>query len=341
MFIEKVLKIPTNKLLRGTEKELLLQNLLHLIKGVKLANSLDHTDVHVSDTNLGKNLLSVPEDKIEQIYNIYGTPGLFKLFFLAQVEDHRHFSHFCSLLIDNLIFMSIAEIEKYPTIKFDNDLLLESQEIGNFNHNVILPELSRKFFNPGTRPGYLVYGLGGPKILVSHPFRGLNGEIYNVYQNSLDVVTSLNIRGFYGSFLFLDYIAGLNYELNGIKAWLAWFSLISVHSDLVIFIKQNADFSPSQKEEIAYTPNRVKKKIIHIPPDELQWAKTPSTGNIDINFDEKGNVISLNDFYRRQTEHTRPLLEAYVDAGFPRDRIIQIDEESRITEYALDYSIYD
>jgi hypothetical protein len=83
-----------------------------------------------------------------------------------------------------------------------------------------------------------VYGLGGPRILVSHPFQGRTEDIYDLYANSIDVVTSLCLRGYRGTFHLLDYLPGLNPEIEGVPAWALWFSIIAAHSDLIIFVKE-------------------------------------------------------------------------------------------------------
>ncbi len=124
-------------------------------------------------------------------------------------------------------------------VEVDNERLPAGDVVGDFNCNVLQPSLSRKLYNPGRHPGYLVYGLGGPRILVSHPFRGATGELYDVYANSADVVTSLILDGYNGSFLFLDNLVGLNTDVRGVPAWLVWFSLIAVHSDIVLFIREH------------------------------------------------------------------------------------------------------
>jgi hypothetical protein len=55
---------------------------------------------------------------------------------------------------------------------------------------------------PRTTSGYR-YGLGGPKILVSHPPRGALGELYDPYVNSGEVMTNLILAGYSGTFLLL------------------------------------------------------------------------------------------------------------------------------------------
>jgi len=72
-------------------------------------------------------------------------------------------------------------------------------DLSRLNLNVLRPSLSRKIYNPGRHEGYVVYGLGGPRILVSYPFHGATDEEYDVYTNSIDAVTSLTMRGYHGT----------------------------------------------------------------------------------------------------------------------------------------------
>jgi hypothetical protein len=62
------------------------------------------------------------------------------------------------------------------------------------------------------------------------------------------------------------------------------------HSDLIIFVREKGGtFSGSQKQEIAFTPDRVGKKIVEFDTGELTWAKKddvdPSTPIIYLDSD--------------------------------------------------------
>ncbi len=141
--------------------------------------------------------------------------------------DLRHFSGYVrdSLRLSMLFDQARAPLEP------DNSSLPADSVIGRFAHNVLNPSLSRKLYNPGCQQGYVVYGLLRPRVLVSVPFKGATEYLYDVFSNSLDVATGLNIRGYFGTFLMFDCVHGLNQEVDGIPAWLIFFSLIAAHSD--------------------------------------------------------------------------------------------------------------
>ena len=285
-------------------------------------------------------MAQISEDQLRAIHDLHGPGGLFRLFYLM-MSHGQEFEHFFDidrweLVLHQAVGLVDSELE------FDNDRLRAADELSNFNYNVLIPSLARKLYNPGRHPGYLAYGLGGPRILVSHPFQGINGDIYDVYNNSVDVVTSLVLRGFHGRFLFLDYLGGLNFKIRGTPAWLAWFSLIAAHSDMVIFIKEHAEgFSAAQQLEIGLTPDRVKKKIVEIPHTELKWAKTaeydPTAKRMYIG--EHGEVTQ-EEFERMEAQHALPLVTQYAEGGFPRDRLILIGEDGGIHDYATDHPVY-
>lgn len=179
-----------------------------------------------------------------------------------------------------------------------------------FLWNLVQPSLSRKLYRAGRHHGSVVYGLGGPRILVSHPYRGIDGEAYDLYNNSIDVVSSLHMRGFYGTFHFLDYLPGLNYDIEGVNAWLLWFSLIAGHSDLVLYIKEyEGDFGASQQEEIELTLDRVQKKIVEIPHDELKWVKeSPEVADMPVLYVGQDGMMTQEEWYATEADHAAPLV---------------------------------
>jgi hypothetical protein len=243
------------------------------------------------------------------------------------------------LIANDLTLVPLLTAQDPVELACDNDRLPQSDRLTEFNSTVLQPSLARKLYNPGRHPGYLVYGLGGPKILVSHPFRGAKGELYDIYGNSLDVVTSLMMRGYRGTFLFFDYLPGLNFEMEGVPAWLLWFSLVAGHSDLVVFVKYGGEFGRSQEFEAEFTPNRVQKKIVEIPDGELQWAEEHEFREID--FYAAGEAGSTKeDFYRVEAEHAKPFLDGYVHPGVP-DALIRIDESGQAMQFPLDYPMYE
>lgn len=345
--LAKPFRIPINTLTRGGEKEVSYEEAIVIYHSLKKVRNPDVANIE--STSLYKNLSSITKEDIENVYKRYGSQGLFNLMLLARSNSIEYFTHIFRLTRDNIAFLNAFDkpdisqlMKESPALVFDNKKLIASPDLNKFDHNVINPEASWKIFSPGSKPGYVVYGLGGPRILVSHPFKGRGKLSYAVYENSIDVVTSLNQRGYYGTFLFLDNIAGLEYDIHGIPAWLAWFSYIASLSDLVLFVKEHdGDFGPSQQMEIDFTPDRVNKKIIEVPSEELQWA-TDSKEDIQvISIGPKG-ILENDEFDNmvRDMTHAKGFVEMYAECGFPKDRIIRILENGSIEEYSIDYTGY-
>lgn len=288
------------------------------------------------------NLASVSVEEIETVHKHWGDYGMLQLMSLSMSTSASEFEHFYGLTRDSLRLRGIVDGNRSKAIEYDNAVLRADDRLNAFNWNVLNPSLSRKLYRAGRHHGSLVYGLGGPRILVSHPFQGIEGDIYDVYMNSVDVVTSLNMRGYHGTFHFLDYLGGLNYEVAGVPAWAMWFSVIATHSDLVIFVKEyEGDFGPSQRFEMALTPNRVRKKIVELPHSELKWAKKPdSIEGADVMYVGAKGVVSKAEFLRMEAEHAAPFVDGYVQDGFPKDRLIVLRDD-RIEEFPLGFPEYD
>ena len=324
--------VKTNTLLKGPGPTMKLEDLLNVRQAVAPKGE--------AAGDGGVNLSSIPEETIRDVYSIYGSAGLYKLFFLAMGHDQRNFQHFFRLISNTISLGWIGPVENETKFQCDNDKLPEGEDMARYNSHIFQPSLARKLYNPGLHPGYFVYGLGGPKILISHPFQGINGEFYDVYNNSIDVVTSLMVLGYSGTFLLLDNMLGLNFKVDGVPAWVIWFSKIASHSDAVLFIKEyQSDFGESQKKEIEFTPNRVQKKIVAISHEELLWAAKPREGAADIYSDGK-KEISKEAFYKLEAEHAEPLILEYAISGWPKDRLFRIDESNNVTQYPLNFQIY-
>ncbi|MET9864970.1 hypothetical protein ABZZ16_01975 [Streptomyces sp. NPDC006386] len=336
----------TNMLLRGTEKTLSLESALAQRRAINVGSNTG--DI------FAKNIATVSEEQLRAIHSIDGPSGLFRLFELAKTNGSGDFHHFFRLIAEDIdpgqqaaremllqFLGTVTDIASQPQeLRYDNAKLPQGEDLNRFNSNVLYPSLSEMFYHPGCNPGYLVYGLAGPKILISHPYRGINGQIYNLYANSVDVVTSLTMRGYKGRFLFLDYLPGLNNETDGAKAWVLLFSMMAAHSDVVFFIKGNdGGFSESQKMEIAFTPDRVQKKIIEIPHSELAWAKKPEIGTVDFYFTGKPDS-SKEAFEALEAEHAAPLIGLYSRPGFPRNTLLRVDESGNFSSYPLNFPIY-
>jgi len=345
--MNKKISIPINRLLRGKVDFMPLEDILNLHRALKLG-------MDVGSTSLTVNMNSISEVDIRDVYESYGGAGLRKLVFMLSTTPAQDFSHFFDSIKFDLLFSGfIKKIKsegeeenigwKEENLISDNDTLKQSDTLSGFNWNVIQPDLSWKLFLPGVRHGFLVYGLGEPRILVSHPFQGINGEDYDVYTNSLDVVTSLRSRGYSGSFLFLDCLHGLNKVSNGAPHWAQWFSIIAKHSDLVLFIKEyDGAFNESQKLEIDLTPDMVQKKIIEIPHDELKWAQiSDDIPEHSIFSDSDGNIITEEEYRKFEAEFAIQLISGYERSSFPDDRTIRIDEDGNINEYGFEESIYE
>jgi hypothetical protein len=338
-------RVKTNSLLQGREKAVSLQKAL-ILRRLSLMLKRVFAMVKVRNS-LTSNLSSVSEEQLKGIHSAYGESGLFKLLYMAFTHNKEDFDHFFKVIATGLNLLWTFSIEE--DLERDNDKLPECEELNQFNSNVMLPSLSRKLYNPGSHHGYMVYGLGGPKILVSHPFQGISGEVYNLYNNpfdlhnnTIDVVTSLMMRGYHGRFLFLDNLHGLNFEVKGVPAWLLWFSLIAAHSDLVLFIKENDEgFSQSQRREIEFTPDRVQKKIVEIPDEELKWATKLENAYEHIFYitGQKGQNTK-EEYYKIEAEHAGPFIREYANTDVPHDRLFRI-ELGTITEYPLDYTMYE
>lgn len=200
--------------------------------------------------------------------------------------------------------------------------------------------LSRKIYIPGRREGFLVHGLGGPRILLSLPFHGTDRYHYPVFENTIDVVTSLTFRGYLGSFLALDRLDGLAAEYHGIPGWLVWFSYISSQSDLVLFVtEKGSGLCPSQLREAAMTPDRVPKKIVEFDEGELRWAKASQVeGDQNLTrtyfLPEKG-YVSEAEYLRSERAFAEQFIELYERGSFPNDRLIALHEDGQVLEYPL------
>lgn len=326
--------IPQNTLLHGTEKALELDKFLMLKKVADLGK----------EAQMGGelNLSYVSENFIREVHSAYGPEGLFQLITLAMAHQRNEFSHFIDPLKGSLALGGSATGGDATTLEFDNAVLRQSKKLDAFNSNVLQPSLARKLYRAGRHHGSLVYGLGGPRILVSHPFQGRNEDLYDLYANSVDVVTSLLVRGYHGTFHFLDFLPGLNHEVKGVPAWALWFSIIAIHSDLVVYVKEyEGDFWPAQLLEIEMTPDRVHKKIVEIPHDELKWAKKADMPeDADGMYVGENGMMTEEEWLSMEAEHAAPFIENYATDEIPRDRLFRIDEEGDFTDYPLDYTVY-
>jgi len=325
--------IKYNTLLRGAEKTIELDKVLMLKAVADLGKSLQQ---------LPLSLAEVPEEVIRKVHFRYGPAGLFQLVGLGMAHREGEFRHFFEVVSGEFSMgMLVPEAERAELV-CDNDRLKASPKLARVATNVFQPSFSRKLYRAGRHHGSLVYGLGGARILVSHPFQGVDGAGYDVYNNTVDVVTSLQLRGYEGTFHFLDLMPGLDFEVKGMPGWLVWFSIIAIHSDLVIFVKEyEGEFGKAQRMEIDFTPDSVQKKIVEIPHDELRWAKKADSpeGAEQIYIGREGRMTEA-EWFQMEAEHALPFIEDYTSGDFRGDRLIRIGEAGDLTEYPLDYSAY-
>jgi hypothetical protein len=143
------------------------------------------------------------------------------------------------------------------------------------------------------------------------------------WRNSLDIATSLLAKGYYGSFLFLDCIEGLHKEYYGHPGWLLWFSIIATHSDLVIFVKEKGkELTDAQKREIAFTPDRVGKKVVELGAQKLNWAKKHDADPYtEMKYFIEGRLVSLKEWEEMSRKTMEPFIEFYCRDAFPDDRL--------------------
>lgn len=328
-------RIPVNTLLRGGEPTMTVDEFRVMQATLQLAGLLD------AEASGPINAAAVSDATLDRVAEDFGPAGLWQLMQMVMSLDANEFAHFFDVARDGLSLQDL--LPPAPELEFDNAALPQSPDLDNFNWNLVQPSLSRKLYRAGRHHGSLVYGLGGPRILVSHPFRGAEGESYDMYNNTVDVVTSLFMRGYYGSFHFLDLLPGLNHEVHGVEAWLLWFSIIAGHSDLVIYVKQHeGEFGPSQRGEIAFTPDRVHKKIVEIPHDELTWAReNPEIEGLPVMYIGDGGMMTQDEWYTMEAQHAAPFVAAYERGGVPNDRLFRMDESGEVTEYSLDQRVYE
>jgi len=322
------LQIQTNVLLEGPERTVSLEAALVWKRAFANVASL-------GTSNFSHNLQSISEWQLKEVNTIYGPSGLYKLVLLSVAESPARFTHFWDPVISSL---SKSSTYRYVT-EYDNAKLPQANCVNGFNSNVLMPALSRDLYNPGCRHGTLVYGLGGPKILISHSFRDVDGEIScESYRISAGIIRALMARGYTGTFLFIDDYFESNLRIQGYQAPLLWFSMISVHSDMVIFVRGSDEkFGRTQKKEIEVTPDRVQKKIVDIPREEVhRLRELHCTNSCAVN--EKG--ASTSRLSKMEAHTIELLLREYVRPGWPNDRLIKIEESGKIREYPLEYRAY-
>jgi hypothetical protein len=327
----KLKQIKTNHVLSGSANETPLENLLQLSEFARFAYEQGELD---------NNLRHLNEGFIRAVHHRYGGHGLTNLIVLAMGHDQWEFSHFIDYLRVSLSLQASAP--GIESVELDNHRLPANKSFHFYNTTYFQTTLARPLYAAGRHPGWLVYGVSGPRILVSHPFQGITGDVYNMYDNTSDIVAALTYRGYHGRFLFLDYMSGLDGEVNGIPRWALWFSIIAQHSDLVIFVRRfKGDFGPAQIIESQVIPDWVPKKIVQFLVTEFQNAKTPKLDpHMKREYCTEKGLVSKDEWDALQREHTQPHLDFWIRGSIPKDRFVHMQESGRVAEYPLNYELF-
>lgn len=330
--IEPIKRIKINSILKGNDNETPLENLIQLSEFSKYAYSKGELD---------NNLRLLQEPFIRFAHSHYGGHGLTNLIVLAMQHDRWEFEHFINYLQVSLLSKSVTN--EIVDIDLDNDKLQSNDALLKFNTTYFQTSLARSLFHAGRHHGSLVYGISGPRILISHPFQGITGDIYNMYDNTSDIVAALTIRGYYGRFHFLDYMSGLDIEFGGVPRWAIWFSIIAQHSDIVLFIKRHdGDFGESQKIEYSVVPNWVPKKIVEVGINEIQNARKPEVDSSTEKryIDNNGKELSKEVWYEMQRKESDPFINIWIRSSIPKDRFVHMKLDNSIDEYPINYRIF-
>ena len=327
--------IRTNLLLKGDEPSILLEEAL-LHRAMFTCGG--------EDGAAAKNMARVSEHLIERIHRRYGGAGLFRLILLAMSHDPRKFRWHLDLLEKMLEVEDLQQGATRVPLQTDNDKLPAGPSLSSLRHNCFQPSLARKLYNAGDQFGKITYGLGGPRILVSHPFRGGWGEQYGAYQNTMEIARALVGRGFHGRLLFLDYLKALDFDVSGHRAWLLWFSLIATHSDLVVFVCEEGDsLSESQRIEAEYTSNLTQKKVVALGKDEMLPKSNSETEVPVILCVAAGEGLITSDRIR-EIEIERmgvfPLLRSYAVPFGDAKQLYVIMEDGRLRACSRDNEVF-
>jgi hypothetical protein len=329
--LQPLKQIMTNRVLGGSENEAPLENLIQLSRFARLAHEQGELD---------NNLRFLSEEVVSGVHRRYGGHGLTNLIVLAMGHEQWEFTHFLDYLKVSLMLQNATE-ERVP-LELDNKRLPARRSLLFFNTTYFQTSLARPLFAAGRHPGSLVYGVTGPRILISHPFQGIAGAIYNMYDNASDLVAALTYRGYHGRFHFLDYMSGLDGEINGVPRWAIWFSIIAQHADLVIFVKRfDGELGPAQLLESTVIPDWVLKKIEEVPIQGMQNAETPKVDpNAKREYATEKGVVSKEELDSLQRQYSAPFIDVWVKGNIPRDRFVHMGESGIVDEYPLDYPLF-
>lgn len=324
--------IKTNHpLAAASSNKMPLENMLKLAEFSALAHS---------EGALDNNLRLLDPELIRAVEERFGGHGLTNLMILAMGHERWEFEHFISFLRVSLMLQG-ATRESEP-VKLRNSELPGNGRLQFFNTTYMQTTLARRLYAAGRHPGALVYGVSGPRILVSHPFQGIAGEIYNMYANASDLVAALSCRGYHGRFHFFDYLSGLDDEIRGVPRWAIWFSIVAQHSDLVIFVKRfDGDFGPAQRLEAQVIPDWVPKTIEEVSISEIQNAETPRVEpGMKHSYWTKDGELSRGEWLKKQREESGWAIESWIRGNIPKNRFVHMEEQGTIKEYPLNYPLF-
>jgi hypothetical protein len=278
------------------------------------------------------------DEILEALSQRFGEAGLYRIVMMMQTQPDQCDTFF-AFILSQLRHQS-SEVRQATQLACDNASLPQGPEVGAFSTNLLQPSLGRKLYHPGLHPGYLVWGLGGPDMLVSHPFRGVSGGVYGIGPPTKRIAEHLMASGYVGSYLFIDLVPGLDFQVRGQPAWLVWFAIIAAHSDVVVFVREKgAGFTEAQKLEIRFTPDRVQKKIIEIPPGILPVAEPDQFSPDQIIYVTGTADPSKEKFEEMEADHAGPLVRAYAEFDLPPDVLCRRDGDQLI-QYPADSPIY-
>lgn len=318
--------IPINSLLDSDGPTLPRDHFSVLMAGFRAGSQLE-----VEKPSFFVVLDTLTDEFLDMIDQDGGPAALFQLYMMLMKSNEFEAKHFCDFVLHSARFARVFGMTELAPFAPDNESLRASPDIDRFAHNVVNPGLSRKLFNPGRNQGYLVYGLGRPRVLVSLPFKEGSEYTYDVYSNSIDVATSLGMRGYFGSLLMFDYLAGLDTDFEGLPSWLVFFSCLATNADAVVFVTEGEKgLTNAQKLEAAYTPDRVPKKIVQLEDDELRWAKHDGAKlGLEVKHVLPGRgIVSAEQAMADEARHARPMIEGHLRGNFPTDRLIVIGDDA-------------
>lgn len=302
-----------------------------LLRGADKTMSIDEAKVMT--------LMLADDELLAQFRERFGEAGLYRIIMMMYTQQ-ANFQLFFDFIRAQLSVRSSAEPHE-PALRCDNAVLPQGPEADAFSLHLLQPSLARKLYHPGVHHGFVVWGLGGPDMMVSHPFRGVEGATYGIGEATAGIAEHLMANGYVGSYLFFDLLPGLSFEVRGQPAWLVWFGIVAAHSDVVLFVReQGSDFTDMQKLEIRFTPDRVQKKIIEVPPGVLS-AYTPDPISASQIIYATGTPDSSKEkFEELEAEFAGPLVRSYASLDLPRQRLVRLDEHGQATHYPMNYPLY-